>query len=233
MKDPQNTNPLEKAFANDEDFLAFIEQQVRSDGYRRGKARARQTPHPAGDTLYEYVLDLLDESEAQDIREHLAACGECTREALSLMQDEEELNQIAEDWANTAPLKDRLKILVSELWTPRFVLQPATAAPESGEEQTFKIGDSDITISCSVRGAYRQKPAHITIKWDANLVVRSEIRVRFLKPDTQEILKEVCLGTEQKNEKTFTSQDLGFDPSQKEWAITIVLQEVNASHKNV
>ncbi len=233
MKDPQNTNPFEKAFANDEDFLAFIEQQVRSDGYRRGKARVRQTPHPAGDTLYEYVLDLLDESEAQDIREHLAACGECTREALSLMQDEEELNQVAANWANTEPIKDRVKSRLSELWAPQYVLQPASATPESGEEHTFKIGDSDITVSCSVRGAYRQKPAHITIAWDANLAVRSEISARFLKPDTQEILKEVYLGTEQKGEKPFSSQDLGFDPSQEEWAITIVLQEVNASHKNV
>ncbi len=233
MKNPQNMSDVEEALASDETFFAYLEQHVRSDGYRRGKARAKQTPHPAGNKLYDYVLDLLDESEAQDIREHLAACGECTREALSLIQDEEELNQVAADWANATPLKDRLKILVSELWTPRFVLQPATAAPESGEEHTFKIGDSDIKISCSVRGAYRQKPAHITIAWDANLALRSEISARFLKPDTQEILKEVYLGTEQKNEKTFTSQDLGFDPSQESWAIAIVLKEVNASRKDV
>jgi hypothetical protein len=115
---------------------------------------------------------------------------------------------------------------ISELWEPQWAGQPATAADIPQQAHSFTSEDGDIKLSCYWKGQYKDEPAYIQIAWKADLITEDEIWIRFMNPLTQVIRCEVCLGTSLVGEETFTSRDLGFDPSDERWAISVVLQTV-------
>ncbi len=123
---------------------------------------------------------------------------------------------------------DLFEELAPEIWEPQWIEQRATAADLPEQKHVFRRPDGEITVSCFWRGTYRNKPAYISISWKADITTCNELRARFINPETREQLAEVYLGTCTAGEEVFTSDDLGFDPSQERWAMTLIVKEVNA-----
>jgi len=81
-------------------------------------------------------------------------------------------------------------------------------------------------VRCLWRSRHNETPADVRISWSANLPTPSELWVRFMRPDAATLLREVRLGMDLVGRETFTTDDLGFDPSTEKWALSIVLKEV-------
>jgi hypothetical protein len=243
---------LQTALRNNETFLAFLTQEAQSEKYCRLRENAGKTPHPPGEKLYDYVLGWLDEQETKQVREHIALCGDCAHETLRILQIEAELEQDSLEWADSNPVSsqerkvvfassqrkeqslptakrssitDNLVRWISPLWEPQWAGQLVTAADIPKQAHSFTSEDGDIKLSCYWKGQYQDEPAYIQITWKARFTAENEIRIRFTDPVTQAIHSEVCLGTGLVGEETFTSDDLGFDPSYARWAISVVLQK--------
>ncbi len=238
MKEERGAKDL---FRRDEGFLDHLGREARSERFRNFHQRVEQGPHPTDELLYEYVWGGLDEQDAGMIRVHIAFCGICAEEVLRLRLVEEELEEKLLTWtkgearALTSPFPFQrgstsqevlFEELAPEFWEPQWAGQLATAADIPEQEHVFRREDGDIKISCFWRGQYRKKPAYISISWNANVTTRSEFRVRFINPETQEELSEVYLGTGLVGEEVFTNEDLGFDPSCEQWAIALIVKEV-------
>lgn len=248
---------LQTALQDNETFLAFLKQETQSEDFRQLRESASKTPHPSGEKLYDYALGWLNDSEAAQIREHIASCGDCAHEVLSILRIEEELEQDSLEWADSVPTSSQERKIafaasqerkvafaslltskkrsiignlvrwVSPLWEPQWAGQLVTATDIPKQAHSFTSKDGDINISCYWKGQYHDQPAYIQIAWKANLTMESKIWIRFTDPTTQATRSEVCLGTSLVGEETFTSDDLGFDPSSEKWAISVVLQNVH------
>ncbi len=123
-------------------------------------------------------------------------------------------------------LKDAIITWISPVWEPMWTGQLVTASsdiPEQDHEFEMDYGEY-INLSCCWKGKERDFPPHIQLSWNANIVTNSNLWARFINPETQETLSEFCLGTELEGKAVFTSDELGFDPSGKRWAISIVIQ---------
>jgi hypothetical protein len=200
--------------------------------------------------LYNYVLGWLEEAEARQIRSHLAWCGACAREALHLMQLDEELVQETLESAKTPDtlamlqmgtertpqtrtqpvsalrsIHDYLVRWTSELWEPQWAGQLVTAADVAEQSHVFRSEHGDITMSCYWQRQHGDEPAHIHIFWKADLFIEMTIWLRFFHPETRASYHDVCLGTRTVGEETFTSQELDFDPSAQRWALSVILAE--------
>jgi len=243
-------------FQGDEDFLALLAQEACSDSHQEALRNVEQGPHPMDEMLYEYVWGKLDRQEAGIIRAHITFCGICAEEVLRLRLVEEELEKNLWDWINredvfiTPPYPPSRELhppaspsrgdypplplpggelfegIATEFWEPQWVDRQATAADIPEQKHVFRREDGDITISCFWRNKYRKKPAYITISWNADVATRNEILACFINTETQNKLAEVYLGTCLVGEKVFTSDDLGFDPSCKRWAMALIIKEV-------
>jgi hypothetical protein len=239
---------------NDDVFLSLLTEGAQSERYRQYCDHVDKTAHPTGEALYNYVLDWLEEAEARTIRAHIACCGTCAREAMRLMRLEDELLQETLESAEISyapsdsqveseilaspeqtrtqpatPLRqigERLVDWISELWEPQWAGQLVTATDIPEQTHLFTSEHGDINVSCYWRTQYRDEPAHIHIAWKADLLMERRIWLRFLHPETRATCHEVCLGTRTVGEETFTSQDLGFDPSAQRWALSVILTEV-------
>lgn len=244
---------LQTALQSDEMFLEFLKQEAQSEAYCQLQDHAKKRLHPAAEQLYDYVSGWLDQQEAKEVREHIALCGDCAQEVMKIMRIEDEMEQDALDWADIppsrekspaqAPLhpgvrtanetcavhKDSLTGVVvkwlSPLWEPQWAGQLVTASDIPKQVHTFTSEDGDIRISCYWQGEYKDEPAYIQLSWKSEIIPESELWVRFVYPETQAIRHEVCLGTVLTGEETFTSDDLGFDPSDERWAISVALAE--------
>lgn len=227
---------------NADTFLSLLTQEAQSEQYRQSCDRVGKTPHPAGETLYNYVLGWLEEAEARHIRVHLACCGACAREAMRLMRVEDELMQETLEAAEepyvslqkqgrTQPasplhsISEHLVRWVSELWEPQWAGQLVTATDIPEQTYLFTSEHGDINVFCDWRAEYGDEPAHIHIAWRADLLMERTIWLRFVFPETKVTCHEACLGTRAVGEETFTSQDLGFDPSAQKWALSVILTE--------
>ncbi len=232
MKEAGDNLTLKAALGSNEDFLAFVEQEVRSNSYRREKECARSTSHPAEDRLHEYVLGWLDESEAEDIRDHLDSCKICTMAVLRIMRDEEELTQIAANQANEPSSDsnfshkptDLTGFITSEFyWEPQYAGRLVAAADIPKQEHAFITNYGEVHTACYWGEQQNDDPAYIWLSWKANISSDNEIRIQFINPETQKIRHEISLGTIRVGEETFTSYDLGFDPSCERWAISVII----------
>ena len=236
---------LQTALQDNETFLAFLTQEAQSEKFRRLRENASKTPHPTREKLYDYALGWMDQAEVRQVREHIAFCGDCAHEVLRILRIEDELEQDALEWADRAPVSsqepkaafslptskkssiiDSLVRWISPLWEPQWAGQLVTAADIPKQTHAFISENGDIKISCYWKGQYHDQPAYIQIAWKANLTTESEIWIRFTDPATRVIRSEICLGTGLVGEESFTSDDLGFDPSNEKWAISVVLQDV-------
>ena len=196
-------------------FAAILKQGVQADEYRRLKAAESHAPHPVQEKLAEYAAGRLPEADAEVIRKHLLFCPRCVLSAAGYMRNQ--------------PLTVILPkpIAATEYWQPEYAGLQATAADIPQQAHTFVMEEGDIHLECNWGGPQGSDPAYIWLKWEANLSTEREFWAQFINPVAQTIRYEVCLGTYLLGEETFTSQELGFDPSTEQWAVAIVLKEVS------
>ncbi len=116
-------------------------------------------------------------------------------------------------------------ISISEAWTPKWAGQPVTASDIPVQNHSLRMDRGNINISCYWRGQYKNTPAFIRVSWKADITTPGILLARFMNPETQKIHSELRLGTHLAGEKTFTSEDLGFDPSNEIWSVSIILAE--------
>lgn len=106
---------LKEALKSNKGFLEFLTQEAESDEYKKLKERIESGPHPTREMLYDYVLNLTEEIDDEKIMDHIGFCSICSKEVLSIMKIEQELEKDLLSWANKNPLIQRLKNLVSSL----------------------------------------------------------------------------------------------------------------------
>lgn len=116
--------------------------------------------------------------------------------------------------------------MIEILWIPEGAGQPQSALGISKQEHSFITEEGNIKILCLWEEQHNDEPAYLWLSWEAHLTTEKELWILFLDPETQGIRYEVNLGTDLTEETTFTSDDLGFDPSSEKWAISLILQEV-------
>ena len=100
--------------------------------------------------------------------------------------------------------------------------QLVAAADIPKQRHSFSTKYGDINIECSWGEQHQGEPAYIWLSWKANISADNELWLRFVDPETQTIRHEVNLGTIRAGEETFTSHELGFDPSTERWAISVI-----------
>ncbi|KPA10218.1 hypothetical protein MHK_009578 [Candidatus Magnetomorum sp. HK-1] len=122
-------------------------------------------------------------------------------------------------------IAEELIIQITSLWEPQLVGQVVTASDISKQMHKFNIDQGKITISCNWQPAYENDEEYLTLTWKANISISCNLWVRFEDPKTHEIFSEKCLGSSMTGEENFTSKDLCFDPSEKRWAVAIILTE--------
>jgi len=114
---------------------------------------------------------------------------------------------------------------ISPLWEPELSEVPSDDVEVLEQRNSFSTNYGKIIISCFWQPSDEYDPAFIIISWEADITVPAELRIRFVNPETQKIRAEVCLGKDLSGNKTFTSNDLDFDPSNERWALSVILTE--------
>jgi len=115
--------------------------------------------------------------------------------------------------------------MISLLWKPKWAGVPVVAAGIPEQSHFFKMDDGEIKISCYWEPKFRNDPAYIHLSWSARITKPVRLWARFVNPESNEIRSEIHLGTHLQGEDNFTSDRLGFDPSNEKWAISIIFQE--------
>jgi len=113
----------------------------------------------------------------------------------------------------------------SHLWQPQFAGQHISACDIPEDNHHFLMNDGEIHISCLWRGAYRNAPAYIQVKWKANLSVSYEIWIAFINPETQSVFSEIFLGTHLEGGKVIPDNVLKFDPTKTRWATFVQMKK--------
>jgi len=127
---------------------------------------------------------------------------------------------------SVSAIKEALITWTSPLWLPALAGEMMTASadiPEQSRHFKMEYGEY-INISCAWKGRDRSAPC-ITLAWNANIFTDSNLWARFMDPETGNILFESCLGEKLEGEKTFSQQELGFDPCYRKWAVAIIVEE--------
>ncbi len=215
-------------------LAATLQQAIDTDEYLRRKAAVRKAPHPAGETLYEYVLGWLDLPTARAIREHLVFCETCMNEVARIMRIEHQLADKHEKIQKASPsdilsggaFKEVLpEELATEYWEPQWAGQQVTAADIPRQEHWFFLEDGKLHIRCHWGAQEGPEPAYIWFAWKADLNREHVLYARFADPATQTIRCDIKLGGHFTGEEIFTPHELGFDPSSDRWALAIVFKE--------
>lgn len=127
-----------------------------------------------------------------------------------------------------AKLKQAGKALIqwfSPLWQPQWAGQFVGAGDIPEQKHTFRLEKGAIELSCSWKPQSGDNPAYLDLSWKADTVMEGELWCRFVHPDTNVVLTELLLGFSKEGGKYFTRQTLGFDPSQEQWAIVILVKQ--------
>jgi len=105
-----------------------------------------------------------------------------------------------------------------------------TAAVSETPEQYHSVAmdDGKIEFSCYWKPKFRNNSAYIQLSWCAKIRITNPVLlwVRFMNPENNEIHSEICLGSRLEGKDYFTSDKLGFDPSNDRWAISIIVEEI-------
>jgi hypothetical protein len=124
-------------------------------------------------------------------------------------------------------VKDSLENWRDMLWIPQWAGQPVGAAAVPKQTYLFKMGPiGEIRLDCYWKNEDNSNPAYVWISWKAEIIPGIGLRVRFVSPESQDVLYERSLGTRLTGEGIFTSRELGFDPSSVPWAVVIIPEEV-------
>ena len=131
---------LKEAFKSNESFLELLKREAESGGHQELKGS-----HPTKEMLYDYVLNWTEGADDENIMAHIGSCSICSKEVLSIMKIEQELEDGMLDWANKQPLVQRLKNLVSSLSLPVYGFATeslATRAEASEKKREYTVGES-------------------------------------------------------------------------------------------
>lgn len=113
---------------------------------------------------------------------------------------------------------------ITDLWIPEGAGQLLSAADISAQKKSFLGGT--VKIICDFGREDDDDPAYIWLSWNAKETPEnSELAIRLINPDTEELLFEICPGNLKHGEQTFTSHEIGFNPTKTRWAIAIELQD--------
>ena len=223
-------NTIQLIASNEEALWGQIEQDVRTEAYQTflQQMRARNMPCPTTDMLYDYVLDILETDETQIVQDHLTYCGKCADDVLRIIRIEEEIESEEQAHDNIPrpfePLKPASKFhetllqsVANEYWEPRYAGMEVTAADMRPEP--FQFQEGQITIKAFWEGARGDKPAYIWIGWEVRVQPPFHLRLRFIAPETGEILYEANLGQTTKDSESFSADELRFDPTMTRFGI--------------
>jgi len=144
--DERKGKKLKEALRNNKAFVEFLKQEAESDEYQKLRERVEKGPHPTREMLYDYVLNWTEEIDDENIMDHIGFCSICSKEVLSIMKIEQELEEDMLDWANKQPLIQRLKNLVSSLSLPVYGFAPESLATRAGTaeegKRQYAVGES-------------------------------------------------------------------------------------------
>jgi hypothetical protein len=144
--DKEKEGKLKEALKSNESFLEFLKQDAESDDYQKLKESVEKGPHPTREMLYDYVLNWTEEIDDEKVMDHIGFCSICSKEVLSIMKIEQELEEDMLDWVNKQPLIQRLKNLVSSLSLPvyGFMADSLVTRAETAEKEKrqYAIGES-------------------------------------------------------------------------------------------
>ena len=159
--DEERMKMLKEALKSDESFLEFLRQGAESDDYQTSKERVEKGPHPTREMLYDYVLNWTDQADDEKIMDHIAFCPVCSKEVLSIMKIEHELEEDMLDWVNQVPLIEKLKQLVSSLSIPvySFAAEGLATRGDAAETEKNQYVIDDSIVFC------------VPIKSDGHLVI--------------------------------------------------------------
>jgi len=159
--DEEKRKKLKEALKSDERFLEFIKQGAESDDYQKSKERVEKGPHPTREMLYDYVLNWTDQTGDENIMAHMTFCSVCSKEVLSIMKIEHELEEDMLDWANQQSLIEKLKQLVSSLSIPvySFAADGLATRGEAAKTEKKQYAIDESIVFC------------VPIKSDGHLVI--------------------------------------------------------------
>ncbi len=121
------------------------------------------------------------------------------------------------------------EFMAEEIWVPRYAGQDLAAAAIPKEKTVFHTPYGKIDIEYTFGGQYYDDPAYIWLSWKADLSTDSALKIRFVNSETEKIYYEANLGRLRRGEETFTSAELGFDPTTEEsWGICYHFSEKEA-----
>jgi hypothetical protein len=204
---------------------------------------------PSDEMLLDYAEGVLEEDK-KEIKEiidkHIQNCERCHMEILKMEADftewEYSLNKNPDAFLSKSlgtsgakkilNFKKRmiktikgLRVWISSLWFPQWAGVPATASEIPEQRHSFKIDEGEINLFCYWKPNFGNDPAYIHLSWNAKITISARLWVRFVNSETQEVFSEICLGTQLQGEDNFTSDRLGFDPSNEKWAVSIIFEE--------
>ncbi|PID58868.1 hypothetical protein CSB45_02390 [candidate division KSB3 bacterium] len=117
--------------------------------------------------------------------------------------------------------KGQLLYWLSPVWEPQWAGQAVTAQDIPIQQYSFPLEDGAIDISCAWGDAFQSRPAFLTFSWKAHISEQRDFWLRLINPETQEIRYEDCVGNSLSGEETLTHNELGFNPAQETWALSI------------
>ena len=115
---------------------------------------------------------------------------------------------------------------ISPLWQPMYAGQPLTAADMEEQSICFEMDYGEyIQLKCHWQDEKDCQPG-IDLAWQANLLQPSNIWVRFVDPDSQQVLAEILLGTELEGRLHVQGKELAFHPLRDKWGVVAVAEEI-------
>lgn len=206
----------------------------------------------SAETLVDYAYDDLSRDARETAAAHILQCNDCRMTLLKIAADrarwEAALKVSPADavskslgkkrivgWRGRAfkktaesivsTLKNAAMEWISPLWEPMWAGQAVTAADMPEQSHLFEVGDGEyVHISCFWGGKSTGGVTQIRLSWEANLYSPGNIRVRFTDPDTRQMLHETSLGNELTGRRLIDRDALGFDPSERRFAICVAIE---------
>jgi len=211
---------------------------------------------PVAETIVDYVYDDLSSPVRFKVSEHITECESCRLLTLKIESDRTELElmidkspeKVLEDiigsslednlfgkktpairksFPSLSQIKDAMISWVSPFWEPEFAGQVVTAADITEQTKQFEMDYGEyVNITCHWGGKNDAQEPYLQLSWKANFHTPSNIWVRFINPKSNAVLSEFCLGTDLEGYRQITVKDLGFDPTDQRWAISIVTEDI-------
>ena len=197
------------------------------------KAYKRSHPCPPADVLFDFAHDRLSKQEQPEIKPHIEQCEDCQELVQQMKADQREWDQMLANAYHTVrdeivekrkPI-DLREFMAEELWPEGTGVALTAATTSITKERSFHVQDGTIKVVCNWGKATETDPAYIMLRWEGDLSEDAQFRILFIHRETRNVLYEIPpdkIRNLRKSDRTFTSERLGFDPLQEEWAIIVM-----------